>query len=43
MGGLDFVYGRFADMTAAVVDAEGCPKLKQTIRGAPPNRQSESE
>jgi uncharacterized protein involved in outer membrane biogenesis len=32
-GGLDFVNGRFADMSVAVVDAEGCPRLQQTIRG----------
>lgn len=32
-GGLDFVKGRFADMTVAVVDAKGCPRLRQTIRG----------
>jgi uncharacterized protein involved in outer membrane biogenesis len=32
-GGLDFVGGRFADVTVAVVDAEGCPRLLQTIRG----------
>lgn len=32
-GGLDFVHGQFADMTVAVVDADGCPRLRQTIRG----------
>jgi AsmA protein len=32
-GGLDFASGRFADMTVAVVDAKGCPRLQQTIRG----------
>jgi uncharacterized protein involved in outer membrane biogenesis len=32
-GGLDFASGRFADMTVAVVDEKGCPRLRQTIRG----------
>ena len=32
-GGLDFVTGTFADVTLAVVDADGCPSLRQTIRG----------
>ena len=32
-GGLDFVSGRFADMTVAVVDAEGCATVRQAIRG----------
>ena len=33
-GGLDFVHGRFADVTVAVIDAGGCAKMRQTIRGA---------
>jgi AsmA protein len=33
-GGLDFVGRRFDDMTLAVVDEEGCSKLRQTIRGS---------
>lgn len=32
-GGLDFVHGRFADMTLAALDAEGCAKVRQEIRG----------
>lgn len=32
-GGLDFVHGRFAAVTVAVVDARGCARLRQTIRG----------
>lgn len=33
-GGLDFVDQRFADVTVAVVDGKGCPRVRQTIRGA---------
>jgi AsmA protein len=33
-GGLDFVEGRFADVTVAVVDAGGCATVRQTIRGS---------
>lgn len=33
-GGLDFVGGRFADVTVAVIDAGGCAKMRQTIRGS---------
>ncbi|HEU4333320.1 MAG TPA: AsmA family protein, partial [Candidatus Eisenbacteria bacterium] len=33
-GGLDFVGRRFDDLTLAVVDEEGCSKLRQTIRGS---------
>jgi uncharacterized protein involved in outer membrane biogenesis len=32
-GGLDFVSGRFADVTVAVIDAKGCAMVRQTIRG----------
>jgi uncharacterized protein involved in outer membrane biogenesis len=32
-GGLDFVHGRFADVTVAVVDAKGCAAVRQVIRG----------
>jgi len=33
-GGLDFVDQRFDDMTVAVVDAQGCPMMRQAIRGS---------
>jgi uncharacterized protein involved in outer membrane biogenesis len=33
VGRLDFVNGRFDDMTMALVDAQGCAKLRQKIRG----------
>ena len=33
-GGLDFVNGRFADVTVAVIDAGGCAKVRQAIRGS---------
>jgi uncharacterized protein involved in outer membrane biogenesis len=33
-GGLDFVRGEFADVTVAVIDARGCAKVRQTIRGS---------
>jgi AsmA protein len=33
-GGLDFVNGRFADLTVAVIDAGGCAKVRQAIRGS---------
>jgi AsmA protein len=33
-GGLDFVSGRFADVTIAVVDAGGCATVRQSIRGS---------
>lgn len=32
-GGLDFVRGRFADVTVAVVDGRGCAKARQAIHG----------
>lgn len=32
-GGLDFVNQRFADVTVAVVDAQGCARVRQAIRG----------
>jgi uncharacterized protein involved in outer membrane biogenesis len=32
-GGLDFVNGRFDDVTVALIDAEGCAKVRQKIRG----------
>jgi AsmA protein len=32
-GGLDFVNGRFADVTVAVINAKGCAKVRQRIRG----------
>jgi AsmA protein len=33
-GGLDFVNGRFADVTVAVIDAKGCARVRQVIRGS---------
>jgi len=33
-GGLDFVHGRFADVTVAVIDATGCARVRQTITGS---------
>jgi uncharacterized protein involved in outer membrane biogenesis len=33
-GGLDFVNERFADVTVALIDAKGCPRVQQTIRGS---------
>ncbi|HSS62903.1 MAG TPA: AsmA-like C-terminal region-containing protein, partial [Gammaproteobacteria bacterium] len=33
-GRLDFVNERFDDVTVALIDAQGCAKVKQTIRGA---------
>jgi uncharacterized protein involved in outer membrane biogenesis len=32
-GGLDFVNEKFDDVTVALLDAEGCAKVRQTIRG----------
>jgi uncharacterized protein involved in outer membrane biogenesis len=32
-GGLDFVNERFDDVTVALIDAKGCTKVRQTIRG----------
>jgi len=32
-GGLDFVNGRFDDVTVALIDAKGCAKVRQKIRG----------
>jgi AsmA protein len=32
-GGLDFVNKRFNDVTVALIDAKGCAKVKQKIRG----------
>ncbi len=32
-GGLDFVDGRFVDVTVAVIDAKGCASARQVIRG----------
>ena len=33
-GGLDFVNGRFADVTVAMIDARGCARVRQVIRGS---------
>ena len=33
-GGLDFANDRFDDVTVALIDAKGCAKVKQTIRGS---------
>jgi len=33
-GNLDFVNERFDDVTVALIDAKGCAKVKQTIRGS---------
>ncbi|GAB6194547.1 AsmA family protein [Desulfocastanea catecholica] len=33
-GGLDFVNEQFNDVTVALLDAEGCAKVEQSIRGA---------
>jgi uncharacterized protein involved in outer membrane biogenesis len=33
-GGLDFVNGRFADVTVAMIDAQGCARVRQAIRGS---------
>lgn len=32
-GGLDFVNERFDDVTVALIDAKGCPRVQQKIRG----------
>ena len=32
-GGLDFVNGRFAEVTVAMINEKGCAKVKQVIRG----------
>jgi hypothetical protein len=32
-GGLDFVHGRFADLTVAAVNEQGCVRVRQVIRG----------
>lgn len=32
-GGLDFVHGRFADVTVAAIDANGCARVRQVIHG----------
>lgn len=32
-GGLDFVNGRFKEVTVALIDAQGCAKAEQKIRG----------
>jgi AsmA protein len=32
-GGLDFVTGRFDDVTVALIDGKGCARVKQKIRG----------
>jgi hypothetical protein len=32
-GRLDFVHERFDDVTVALIDAQGCPRVQQTIRG----------
>ena len=32
-GELDFVHGRFADVTVAVIDANGCARMRQAITG----------
>ena len=41
MGSLDFADERFNDVTVAVVDGEGCAKVRQKIRG--PFRKPEVE
>ena len=33
-GGLDFVNGRFKEVTVALIDARGCPIAQQTVRGS---------
>jgi hypothetical protein len=33
-GGLDFVNGRFADVTVAAIDARGCARVRQAIHGS---------
>jgi len=33
-GGLDFVNQRFADVTVAAIDARGCARVRQAIRGS---------
>jgi hypothetical protein len=33
-GGLDFVNGRFEDVTVALIDEQGCPRVQQKIRGS---------
>jgi AsmA protein len=33
-GGLDFVHQQFDNVTVALIDAEGCTKVRQSIRGA---------
>ena len=33
-GGLDFSKQQFTDMSLAVIDAEGCPTLRQEVRGS---------
>jgi AsmA protein len=33
-GGLDFVNERFDDVTVALIDAKGCPRVQQKIRGS---------
>jgi len=32
-GGLDFVKGRFDDVTVTLIDAKGCAKVRQKISG----------
>jgi AsmA protein len=33
-GELDFVNGRFREVTVALIDAQGCPRVQQKIRGS---------
>jgi uncharacterized protein involved in outer membrane biogenesis len=33
-GGLDFVNGRFKEVTVALIDEQGCPRVQQKIRGS---------
>ena len=33
-GGLDFVNGRFKDVTVALIDEQGCPRVQQKIGGS---------
>jgi AsmA protein len=40
-GGLDFVTGRFDDVTVALIDGKGCARVQQKIRG--PFQQPEAE
>ncbi|MGB8692678.1 MAG: hypothetical protein WCD08_04140, partial [Steroidobacteraceae bacterium] len=41
-GSLDFVTGRFDEVTVALIDAQGCPQVQQKVRGPFLNPQVES-